>query len=116
MIDMRGRQHHLGLPKLALVIPIIDPGNRPALPVPPAPLVRIEPATIAKMADHPTMGAPADLATAPCPLEPDYPTEFSPVDRIEAFELRSDRHALPLRLGQTPLGQHRLPIDIRKQT
>ncbi len=116
VIHMRRRQDHLGLPELSPIVTKINPVDRPALSVPPDLLVRIEPAPIAEMADHLAVGTIAALASPPCPLEPDHPAEFAPVDRIETFELRLDRHLLPLRLGQARFGKLGLPIEIREHT
>lgn len=92
VVEMRRRQDDLGLPELSLVIGEINPVDYPALAVTPDLLVRIEPAPIAEMADHPPMRPAAALTAPPCPLETNHSAELNPVDRVKTPELLLDRH------------------------
>ena len=71
-------------------------------PYPPAPAIapsaslRVPPAPVAEVVDHPPMRSSAALAAAPSPTEPDHGRELCPVDGVEEAMLGPDRHGAAL--------------------
>lgn len=68
-IQMRGRQHRLGPLDRPRKVTIVDPSDRPPLPVRSKLMLGIVAAAIAQMADDLVMGAGIMLAAAPGALE-----------------------------------------------
>ena len=106
MIEMCGRQHHLGCPDWC----ILGQGRRgdlAASPVAPSLFRLIPPATITQMLHGLAMRPAADLAVALGPDEPDPVADLRPVDRIEVAQLRLDRH------GRVPAQASRAAVRAR---
>lgn len=68
-----------------------DP-DPPAPAIPPPARLGIPLAAVAEMIDHPPVRAPAALAAALRPPEPDHGRKLRPVDGVEEGVLGPDRH------------------------
>ena len=89
MIEMCGRQHHLGCPDWCIRSRRGDPAPSSVAPD----LFRlIPPATITQMLHGLAMRPTTDLAMPLGPDEADPVADLRPIDRVEIAQIRLDRH------------------------
>ncbi len=93
MVPVSSREHHTGGPHLHWeVLDLQRTPDLPTCPVAPCRALRIPPASIAEVTDHPPMRPPAFLTLALRTLEADEGGELRPVDGVEPAVLGADRH------------------------
>ena len=93
VITMGRRQHHPRPTDPTEDVSFCTDPDPAFPPIAPPTGIRVPPATIAQMVDHPPVWPPAALAATFRPPEPDYGRELRPVDRVEEAVLGPDRHA-----------------------
>ena len=96
VIPVGSGQNDPGLPDAAEDVGLCRNPDPPAPPVAPSAGIRVPPAAIAKVVDHPPVRSPAALTAAFRPAETDHGRELGPVDRVEEAMLGPDRHETAL--------------------
>ncbi len=92
MIEVSGRQNHLGDPDGRVVGGQSEAGQSAPTPVAPGPVLLVPPTTVAQVPDIAAMRPAAYLAAALRSLEPDQCRQLRPVDRIKPSMARLDWH------------------------
>lgn len=91
MIEVSGRQHHLGDLDGYVVGRQSEAGQSAPTPIAPGPVFLVPPSTVAQVPDFAAMRPAAELAAAFRPLEPDQCRQLRPVDRIKPSITQLDR-------------------------
>lgn len=91
MVEVRAGQHHRRPSTLRQDV-FCRSSCAPPLPVAPAMPFPVPPSSVPEMEYFLPMGAPAMLASAPCPHKANMVGELRPVDRVQKHVLGSDRH------------------------
>ena len=92
VIEVGGREHDLGPSNEDMLANWSDATQRPSAPISPSLLFFVPPSTVAQVLDLAAVRPAALLAPTFRSMKPDHRRQLRPVDRIEPFVLRADRH------------------------
>ena len=92
MIEVSGREHDFGSPGCEMLARRLRTAQSASAPISPGLLFFVPPATIAQVLDLQAMRTAASFTSAFRSLKTDDGRQLRPIDRIEPFVLRMDRH------------------------